>query len=208
MRLGLVPAQAEDNTSTIISGVSSNNAAADYLVGDTGTNNYLQINSAGQLFNVKDAYIGKTATATGNSALVTGSSSLLGANNRVYVGNSGKSNILTVANGASVVATAQVLFGFNAGSDGNQGLVTGSGSVLQANGVNQVVGRAGSYNSLTISNGGTVVTTAGGTSGNFAIGAVTGGGSNNWVLVTDPGSVSTPADSSYWVTRLGIRSTA
>jgi autotransporter-associated beta strand protein/T5SS/PEP-CTERM-associated repeat protein len=184
---GLASAQAEDYTTNIVT-TSVNNGAADYYVGNTGNTNYLEIKNGGQLFNVKDAYIGNAATATFNSALVTDSSSLLGANNRVYVGNSGKSNVLTVANGASVVATAQVLFGFNPGSDGNRGLVTGTGSVLQANGVNQVVGRAGSYNSLTISNGGTVVTTAGGTSGNFAIGAVTGGGSNNWVLVTGTNS--------------------
>ena len=157
---GLVSAQAEDYTTNIVT-TSVNNGAADYYVGNTGKTNYLEINSGGQLFNVKDAYIGNAATATDNSALVTGSSSLLGANNRVYVGNSGKSNVLTVANGASVVATAQVLFGFNAGSDGNRGLVTGPGSVLQANGVNQVVGRAGSYNSLTVSNGGAVLCTSG-----------------------------------------------
>ena len=117
--LGLLPAQAEDNNTNIISGTSVNNAAADYFAGNTGTNNYLQIDSGGQLSNVKDAYVGNAATASANAALVTGASSLLGANNRVYVGNSGKSNSLTVANGASVVATAQVLFGFNAGSDGN-----------------------------------------------------------------------------------------
>ena len=191
--LGLLPAQAEDNTTNIISGTSVNNAAADYFAGNTGTNNHLQIDSGGQLSNVKDAYVGNAATASANAALVTGASSLLGANNRVYVGNSGKSNSLTVANGASVVATAQVLFGFNAGSDGNRGLVTGAGSVLQANGVNQVVGRAGSGNSLVVSNGGNVVTTAGGTSGNFVIGAVAGGGSNNWVLVTDSGSACNPS---------------
>ncbi len=183
---GLVSAQAEDYTTNIVT-TSVNNGAADYYVGNTGKTNYLEINSGGQLWNVKDAYIGNAATATDNSALVTGSSSLLGANNRVYVGNSGKSNVLTVANGASVVANAQVFFGFNAGSDGNWGLVTDPGSVLQANGVNQVVGRAGSYNSLTVSNGGAVLCS--GATGNFAIGAVAGGGSNNWVLVTGPGSV-------------------
>ncbi len=181
--LGLVPAQAEDNTTNIISGIFVDHAAADYYAGNTGTNNYLQIDSGGQLSNVKDAYIGNAATATGNSALATGSGSQLAANNRVYVGNSGMSNVLTVADGASVAANVQVWFGGSAGGNGNWGLVTGSGSVLQANGANMAVGRDGSYNSLTISNGGGFQCSA----GILVLGA-RAGSSNNTVLVTGSGS--------------------
>jgi len=71
-RQSLVSAQAEDNTSTIIT-TPVNNGGANYYLGLTGTNNYLEINSGGQLYNCNNGYIGSNGTAIANSALVTGS---------------------------------------------------------------------------------------------------------------------------------------
>jgi autotransporter-associated beta strand protein/T5SS/PEP-CTERM-associated repeat protein len=189
--LGLAPAQAEDNTSTIISGVSSNNAGANYVVGLTGSNNYLQIDSGGQLTGVNFAYIGSNTTANANSALVkgtdaTGNPSLWYANNQFHIGSYGDSNSLTVVDRGSVVGQ-RVILGFNAGSDYNRALVSGTNSVLQATpspNNNVVVGRYGSWNSLTTSNGGAVLGSL------FSVG-VNAGANYNSALVTGPGSVWT-----------------
>jgi hypothetical protein len=75
--LGLATlSQAEDNTSVIISGTTSNHVGSVFYVGNTGTNNSLTINSAGELFNRSSGYIGYALGADGNRALVTDNDSL------------------------------------------------------------------------------------------------------------------------------------
>jgi autotransporter-associated beta strand protein/T5SS/PEP-CTERM-associated repeat protein len=190
-----VSVRAEDNTTTIISGVVSNNSGVTYTVGSTGTNNYLQIDSGGQLTNITDAVIGNAATANGNSALVTGTnSSLFGpSNGRLFIGNTGSRNSLTVSNGAIVSGGNRVFLAGAIGSSSNSALVTGPGSVLQVYASvsqNFFVGRLGGNNSLTVSNGGAAL---GNPDTGFLCELIIGGGnigtSNNTALITGPGSI-------------------
>jgi len=194
-----VSVRAEDNVTNIISGTVVDNSGAAYTVGSTGTNNYLQIDSGGQLTNITDAVIGNAATASGNSALVTGTNSSLFipntaivAGSRLFVGNSGSRNSLTVSNGALVSAGSRIFNAGASGSSSNSVLVTGPGSVLQTYASvaqNFFVGRLGNgNNSMTVSNGGAAY---GNPDTGFLCELIIGGdtGGKNLATVTGPGSI-------------------
>lgn len=196
--LSLVSSRAEDNVTNIISGTVVDNSGATYTVGSTGTNNYLRIDSAGQLTNILDAVIGNAATANGNSALVTGPSSALflptpTANglNKLFIGNSGSRNSLTISNGAIVSGGSRIFLAGAVGSSGNTLLITDTNSVLQtyANvSQNFFIGRLGGNNTMIVSNGGAAF---GNPDTGFLCQLILGGDSvgNNLVIVTDPGSI-------------------
>ena len=136
---GLVSAQAEDNTSTIISAVSSNNAGANYFVGEPAQTIICKLTAAASCSTATMPTLAATAppppTRHWSPAPAPSWEPTLSSNRQ-----RGKSNSLTVANGATVPRPR--LFGPNAGSDGNWGLVTGPGSVLQTGGVNMWAGPA------------------------------------------------------------------
>jgi T5SS/PEP-CTERM-associated repeat protein len=180
--LALPPATAwaEDNTTNIIT-VPTDWLGVDYNVGNTGTNNYLQISSGGILYNVANGVIGFQSTANNNAALVTGAGSVWSNSSSLSVGFSGAGNQLTIANSGTVFNTS----GYIGRRDSNNTvLVTGSGSVWSNNG-SLGVGHYGAGNQLTISNGGTVYEYYDGDIGRNP------GASNNVVLVTGAGSVWT-----------------
>ncbi len=184
--LSLGSAYAEDNTTNIISGTISNYAAGTYYLGNTGTNNLLQIDSGGQLINCAASWIGVNAGASNNLALVTGGGSTWNAGALTF-GYYGKNNLLKIADSGTVncngtggpVAGVGILMGFSwAGSGGNI-LVTDSGSSLNVGGS---ITMEGNNSSLTISNGASL----GGLSG-FASTYV-GYAGNSKILVTGAGS--------------------
>ena len=104
---------------------------------------------------------------TKNTAYSNGTDFILGTNssfianggnhnfqNRLYLGNTGTSNSLTISNGAKV-GNSLGLLGFASTSSNNSALVTGTGSQW-SNRTDLYVGNSGAANSLTISNGGSV----------------------------------------------------
>ncbi len=184
---------AEDNTATIISGTVSNHGGAEFYVGNTGTNNYLEINNSGVLTNVTFGYIGYGANANNNRALITGSGSTWNVTTQLFIGYSGFGNRLVISNGGRVY-NQQSFIGFNASASNNTVLVTGAGSVWK-NTSSVLISFYGDNNNLTISNSGVVVSLDGyvgynsGADGNAAL--VTGSGSvwtNNAQLFVGPSS--------------------
>ena len=119
--------------------------------------NRLLVTNGSGLFS-DSAMIGATTNSFGNIVTITGAGSFWTNSGALYVGNGGSGNMLTVSSGATVAAgggTNGTVVGFGAGSSNNSVLVTGSGSLWTNSGV-LYVGVAGSSNSLTIADGGTV----------------------------------------------------
>ena len=146
-------AHAEDNVPVTISGITSNNAGANYIVGDIGTNNSLTISDGGILTNVNYSYIGNQASASNNWAVITGTGSRWYCTNAFYVGYYGSGNTLTIADGAVLTTGNSGFLGYQL--DANSNVVVVSGAVW-TNASNGWYGRYGSYNSVIISNGATV----------------------------------------------------
>ncbi len=177
-------ARAESNTTFTVSGTLYGTNIL--YIGNTGTNNSLIVTGGGRVTN-NTGYIGNTARANGNSALVTGTGSVWFSRGNLYIGYSGSVNRLTVSSGGRVVDTVGYI-GYDAGASNNSVLVTGDGSVW-SNRVSLYVGRNGSGCRLAVSNGGQVV------NGNGYIGAATSA-VNNSVLVTGARSL--------WSNRLAL----
>ena len=157
------------------------------MVGSSGSNNSLTIQSGGRVFSDAGVvggdgelgYNDSPSTGSFSSVTVTGAGSLWSNNASLYVGYFGHSNSLTIANGGQVYSTTAYI-GATAGAKSNAVLVTGSGSLWNNSG-DLYVGGTGLFNQLTISNGGKVL------SSNGTIGLFSSGG--NSVLVTGAGSV-------------------
>ena len=91
-------------------------------------------------------------------------------------------DVLLVTNGGTATIQLDIAMGYNVGDSNNAIIVTGSGSVLTNQSIN--VGRLSAGNTLTIAQGGTVLTTLGTSQlGNGS------SASNNAVIITDPHSV-------------------
>jgi T5SS/PEP-CTERM-associated repeat protein len=178
---------AEDNTSTQITSLV-NHGGANYIVGDTGTNNSLVISTGGILTNVASGYIGNAASASNNWAMITDSGSAWHNSNRFIIGLSGGYNTLTISNGARVFNLV-CFIGSNTTANGNLVLVSDSNSVWTTSG-GLYVGLFGSGNQLTITNGGRV------TSFGCTVGSADGA-NNNAVTITGTGSVWTNAGDLY-----------
>lgn len=143
------------------------------------------------------AYVGYEATSSGNSVWVDGVGSLWQSSGPLQIGVSGTNNTVRVTSGAQVSATggSDIVVGLNAGSTGNQ-VVVSSGSLSASAAI--VVGSGGSFNSMTIRDGGKLTSARGrigvaaGAEGNTAL--VTGAGSswtvNGTVRVGDQGDAN------------------
>ena len=101
------PVRAESFTTNIFSGIATN-VAGDYIVGDTGSFNYLEINGGGAL-TCNKGILGNTAAASNNRALVTGSNSVWNASSFLLVGYRSSSNQLIVDAGARVAGGVGML---------------------------------------------------------------------------------------------------
>jgi T5SS/PEP-CTERM-associated repeat protein/autotransporter-associated beta strand protein len=168
------------NTLTIVNdGTFLTNRASVY-VGNGGSGNRMVINSGGKLRSIGASYVGFSNTANNNEVLVTGAGSVWTNGNSLRVGQEGSGNRLFVSDGGRVAntnSTSTFHIGFTNTASNNSVLVTGTGSIL-TNRNELRVGNFGSGNSLSVSNGGTVLI-VGSTSIGFNSGA-----SSNSVLVT------------------------
>ena len=173
------------NSSALVTGAGSTWFTTNLLIlGSTASafNNSLTISNGG-FFADGNTYLGNLAGASNNSALVTGAGSVWNSYGATafIVGNAGSSSHLTIAAGGAVTNTGPAYIGN--GGNNNSVLVTGAGSIWKSLNILIMGNQAGvTNNSLTLSNGGALASTAGyignGTNAN-----------NSSVLVTGTGSV-------------------
>jgi len=146
----------------------------------------LAISSGGKLSSVVSVIDGPNA-----SAVVSGTGSSWTSSSTLTVGNSTSGNTLTVSGGGQVTATGNATIGYASGANYNTVTVTGPGSSFTT-GSTLDVGRQGSYNSLSVANGGTAsgyLFYLSGGPGNPS------GAGNNTVTVSGSGSTLTVASS-------------
>ena len=153
------------NNSLLVTGTSSlltNRIGNGLFVGHYGSSNSMVISNGGTVAVASDSLIGWGAASSNNSVLVTGPDSLwtnssyqrLG-NAGLVVGYGGSGNSLIISNGGTVAVVFDSLIGYESTSSNNSVLVTDVGS-LWTNSGDLFIGKAGSGNSLVISNGGKV----------------------------------------------------
>lgn len=169
-------------------------------IGSSGSSNTVTISNGATMETVNGALMGGTTNATGNTLLVTGTGSsyrrdLLRAPVGFTLGQASSGNSVVISNGGAVQYSTLVV-GDQASASNNSVLVTGSASDLSA-GVGSAmalsIGNEGSFNSLTVTNGGRV-------HAQMAVGV----GSNafgNSVLLTGAGTVLVPLNN--W--KVGVR---
>ena len=112
-------------------------------------------NSSPTSFSYSNTYVGYGSNAIGNVLTVANSGTLLSNSVDLYVGYSGGSNELKIANGA-LVAHSNGWIGFESQSTGNMMTVTDRGSLLSNSG-NLSIGYTGSSNNFKILNGAQVI---------------------------------------------------
>ena len=173
---------ASNNTLNVFNTNTRLENIGELVVGVSGSSNSMTISNGGYVVSY-GTYIGSNNLSSNNSVLVTGSSSLWYNQDDLVVGVSGSSNSMTISNGGAVTNDYDSYIGSNNLSSNNSVLVTGTNS-LWTNSAKLYVGYAGSSNSMTISNGGTVVS---------AIGYI---GSNN---LSSNNSVTVTGNNSLWM---------
>ena len=183
-------ASSGSNNSVVVSGAGS--AWSNHLalvVGRSGAGNSLVISNGGHVHSFYEpigyfgsGFVGYNQGSSNNFVLSTDTGSVWSNDNTFSIGSEGSGNSLIISNGGQMVNGNGYIGGGGLGSGGknNSVLVTGPGSVWDNNGVVDVGGGKGSSNSLTIANGGQVISTAG------LVGDVPSG---DGVLVRDSGSV-------------------
>jgi T5SS/PEP-CTERM-associated repeat protein len=185
-------AASSSNNTLLITGAGSllaNPSGIGFTIGNNGAGNQVIVTNGGTL-QTPNGFLGFAASASNNSVLVTGSGSswsTTSGTGTLQLGGSGKGNTLTVANSGTVTTVASTL-GNAAGGDNNSVLVTGAASRWSITGA-LTIGNTGSFNSVTISDGGRIAGTSA-TVGN-AISS-----SNNTVLITGANSVWTNSSTS------------
>jgi T5SS/PEP-CTERM-associated repeat protein len=190
-----------NNNSILVTGASSllDNNNNSLFIGNAGSANSMVIDSGARVlagdggFGGGAGAIGVDSNSINNSVLVSGNGSLWHNSGDLYIGVSGSSNRLTIANGGVVVNT-NGLIGVDGGSGGglsNFVIVTGAGS-LWSNSTSVVVGdmNGASSNNLFITSGGWVI------SDNGLVGS-SAASSNNAVFVTGSGSLWTNSSDLY-----------
>ena len=168
------------NNIVIVNGNGSlfSNAFNIYLGLNGPANRLVVSNGAAAL--TEDGILGYTNSSFGNVAVVDGAGSTWSNALNLFVGYVSAGNQLIVTNGGMVYG-ANSYVGTYPLSSNNTAIVTGAGSIWLAT-TNFIIGDEGSGNSLTIKNGGLVISPVGNL-GYFV------GSSNNTALVTDVGSV-------------------
>jgi len=159
------------------------------FIGYAGAGNSLVVSNGGYVYGGGSCgYLGETITSSGNLLVVTGTNSEWASDDFIQIGDSGAGNRVVVRDGG-LLSSGHGYLGSYPSSSNNSVLVTDPGSVW-SNNYSVVVGQAGAANSVVISNGGWLVSSA-----NvewYDLGAYIGGSSsssNNCVLVTGSGSV-------------------
>jgi T5SS/PEP-CTERM-associated repeat protein len=150
-----VSAHAENYTTNIVSGVATN-IDNQYIIGNNGVGNYLEVRDGGSVTNI-EGIIGDGIPATNNAVLVTGPTSTWYNSGDLYVGRTplrpstpNFNNSLTIADGGRVQSTyCYIGYAF---SISNTVVVTGTNSILD-NTMDVYVGYTGSCNQVMIKNG-------------------------------------------------------
>jgi len=145
-----------DNNSVTVSGAGSlwknKTYSSTTVIGEYGSGNSLTISDGGEVQSYRTEVGAKTG-ADNNTVTVSDAGSLWKNTSYVKIGE-GSSNSLIVSNGGEVRSSTGYI-GYLSGSDNNSVTVGGAGS-LWTNSSVLYIGRAGSDNSLIISNGGEV----------------------------------------------------
>ena len=157
---------ADNNALNVFNPGTALTIRTNFFLGSSGSSNIVTISNGASVTvgaNIPAAVpvaIGSTTNATGNILLVTGTGSSFSASgnntNGMNLGDAASGNSVVISNGGSVTAV-RFRVGNQASASNNTVLVTGSGSVLSGgNPDGVVIGNAGSFNSITVSNGGLV----------------------------------------------------
>ncbi len=182
-------ANAQNNTTQTINGVIQTNSSSPYhYIGETGTNNLLNVINGGSLFVPNGiSVIGDGNSANNNRLVINGDGSVFRNSRGIFVGNRGRENQLIVTNGGTLMAS-NIWIGYDQNgfdslpltSSNNFMLVHGSNS--QAHITNDfTIGVFAQSNTMMILEGGNV--TARSTLVGFDPGS-----SNNYLLISDSGS--------------------
>ena len=140
---------AEDNQVVLIDGISAA-FGFPYLVGETGTNNFLIITNGGRV--TSGTYVGHSETANQNGIIVTGGNSYL--EGSLWLGEYGSRNLLIITNGGRVHFSEGIL-GVKSESNNNLALVVGSGSEWTVD-APMLIGWGGSSNRIVLRDGATI----------------------------------------------------
>lgn len=174
-------AQSGNGNGVLVAGPGSAwNNDQDLWVGYQGGNYQLAITNGAMVDN-NDGHVGDYDSSSNNMVVVDGASSVWSNRGTLYVGQYGPGNQLTITGGGKVYDDVGEL-GYGASSCSNTVVVDGGGSVW-SNRSGLYVGSFGGFSQLLmIRNGGAVYDT-------LCILGYDGAGSNNTVIVSDPGSV-------------------
>jgi len=180
---------------TVVTGTNSLLSSSGAVnVGYDAPSNLLVIADGARVAN-NDGYIGRNSSASNNWVTVTDPGSSWTNSGTVYVGNNGLANQLLVTNEGKVFG-ASINIGSASSATWNQAVVTGTNSLLSGSG-SLTVGYDSSSNSLVIAQGAWVANGNGNIGDEPNMGGGTGNSSNNWVMVTDPGSLWTNSGNLY-----------
>jgi len=172
---------SSSNNQVLVTGSGSLwNNTRELAVGLNSSGNQLVVSNGGTVLTVANKYVGQNDGAFSNTAIITDPGSAWLGNDSLYVGSDGSLNQLFVRNGARVTSGIATLGGL-AAADGNQALVTDSGSSW-TNQLDLNVGEGGSGNRLTISNAATLASLSSGFIGRNVTAI------SNTVLLTDAGT--------------------
>lgn len=172
------------NNQVIVNGLNALlTNSGDVYVGLMGSRNELLVTNGAQALN-RFGYVGYGVSARDNQATIAGANSAWVNSGELQVGNAGAGNALSILEGARVLSS-QGIVGNAIGASNNAVTVTGSGS-LWSNANNFQVGNFGGLNRLMVSEGGRLINGAG------YVG-YDSDSSNNYALVTGPGSLWTNA---------------
>jgi T5SS/PEP-CTERM-associated repeat protein len=155
----------------------------DLIVGQDGSKNRLVVSNGASVVAKSNIVAGLNFSAVSNTIVLTGPGTSLQTGvvlNRLIIGSNAPFNRLVISNGATATAFFSEI-GSSATSGTNEAVVTGTGSVWRTT-VDMGVGKSGAGNRLTISDGGLVSCPDG-----FV--GVNPSGSNNFAVVTGPGSM-------------------
>ncbi len=180
-RAQLVP----DGGTNVLDGVT-NSVSGDLTVGTNGSFTMLSLTNATVVDVSGQTFIGRDTGSFSNVVDVTGSGSLLSTTNDLYVGSNGWGNELIITDGGSVSNFTSTI-GATSDSVSNRVLITGPSS-LWTNAGQLTVGLEGAFNSLVISNGGTLIIGAVTNNGYSTIIGAAVGSSNNSALISGSGS--------------------
>jgi T5SS/PEP-CTERM-associated repeat protein len=160
-------------------------ASNNVIVGlDSGSiSNSLVLSSGAFLTNRNNGALGVNPGGNGNRAFVSGSNTLWGLGQSLFVGSNGAMNRLVVSNGAQVFNSLAGNIGSSTDSSNNSAVVTGAGSAWQMR-ADFELGYSGAGNLLVITNGGLLANSDGGIGGFISA-------SNNQAFVTGTNSVWT-----------------